>query len=108
MSCFENDETFLESSLKKTKRQREEEQLYSEVLAHYRNVKDAWRNHVSHARAIYDENQAMAIYSHVREFMRQLGTRLSENEYSKKKHAKAVKLVSAALIATRRLEDPFS
>lgn len=42
---------------------------YGETLAHFRAVKDAWRNHVAHARERYDEGRAMSILSHVREFM---------------------------------------
>jgi hypothetical protein len=46
-----------------------EVRYFGETSAHYRSVKDAWRNHVAHARTSYDEQQAAAILSHVREFM---------------------------------------
>ena len=44
-------------------------QYYGETTAHFRSVKDAWRNHVSHARTTYDEREATSILNHVREFM---------------------------------------
>jgi hypothetical protein len=48
---------------------------YSETLAHYRVIKDAWRNHVAHARERYDEGRAMSIMNHVGEFMNLLAAR---------------------------------
>ena len=48
---------------------------YGETLAHFRAVKDAWRNHVAHARERYDEGRATSIMSHTREFMRLLASR---------------------------------
>ena len=53
---------------------------YSHAALEFRYFKDAWRNHVAHARGHYDEHQALSIVSHVREFMTQLSTRLSEAE----------------------------
>lgn len=50
-------------------------QYYGETMAHYRSTKDAWRNHVAHARTNYDEGQAMSILNHVREFMALLAAR---------------------------------
>ena len=48
---------------------------YSETLGHFRSVKDAWRNHVAHARERYDEERTLPIANHVREFMRLLAER---------------------------------
>jgi len=42
---------------------------YGETLGHFRSIKDAWRNHVAHARERYDEGRASSIMMHVREFM---------------------------------------
>jgi hypothetical protein len=50
---------------------------YSNAAMQFMFFKDAWRNHVSHARAYYDENQALSIMTHVREFMLQMATDLS-------------------------------
>ena len=47
-------------------------QFYSEVATGFRYFKDAWRNHVSHSRATYDEEQATVIWGHVRTFMQSL------------------------------------
>lgn len=48
---------------------------YSETLAQYRAIKDAWRNHVAHGRDRYDEGRALSIMNHVREFMVLLASR---------------------------------
>jgi hypothetical protein len=42
---------------------------YGETTAHFRSIKDAWRNHVAHARTTYNEQQGISILNHVREFM---------------------------------------
>jgi HEPN domain-containing protein len=47
-------------------------QYYSEARAHFGVFKDAWRNHVMHSRATYDERQAFAIFNSVRSFMDEL------------------------------------
>lgn len=52
--------------------------FYSRSALEFRYFKDAWRNHVAHARADYDEDQARSIVSHVHDFMTQLSSRLSE------------------------------
>ncbi|GJG89110.1 hypothetical protein tb265_42910 [Gemmatimonadetes bacterium T265] len=46
--------------------------FYSQVKAELHAFKDAWRNHVSHARDSYDVHQAQSVYTHVREFMARL------------------------------------
>jgi hypothetical protein len=53
-------------------------QFYSEAARHFFFLKDAWRNHVSHNRATYDETSAKEAMEHVRGFMNHLSTRLSE------------------------------
>lgn len=50
-------------------------QFYSEAASNFRYFKDAWRNHVSHSRATYDERQALNTWNHVRMFMQELATR---------------------------------
>jgi hypothetical protein len=45
---------------------------YSEVARQFRYFKDAWRNHVAHSREIYDQQQALSILRHTREFMSDL------------------------------------
>ncbi len=46
--------------------------FYSGAVAQFRWFKDAWRNHVSHARTHYDEREALAVFNNVRPFMQQL------------------------------------
>jgi hypothetical protein len=53
----------------------EDLKFYAEAAANFRFFKDAWRNHVSHARATYDANDAKKIMDHVAEFLKQLATR---------------------------------
>jgi hypothetical protein len=45
---------------------------YSEAAVQFRYFKDAWRNHVAHLRATYDDDQAHSTLVHVRDFMKQL------------------------------------
>lgn len=44
-------------------------QFYSEAASGFRYFKNAWRNHVSHSRANYDEREAIVIYNNVQAFM---------------------------------------
>ena len=39
--------------------------FYSEASATFTNFKNAWRNHVSHARGSYDEKEAGRVYNGV-------------------------------------------
>ena len=55
-------------SLEKAERSR----FYSDVGTQIRYFKNAWRNHVSHSRAMYDEREARRVFMHVRAFMEQL------------------------------------
>lgn len=55
-----------------------DEQFFSEAAAHFRLLKDAWRNHTMHLRDRYDEDRAETIFLHVKVFMRHLAKRLSE------------------------------
>jgi hypothetical protein len=52
--------------------------FYSEAAAQFRFFKGGWRIRVMHARAIYDENQAVDALNHVRSFFEILATRLRE------------------------------
>jgi hypothetical protein len=56
-----------------------DEQFFSESAAHFRLLKDAWRNHTMHLRDRYDEERAEVVFMHVRLFMRHLSARLSES-----------------------------
>lgn len=61
-----------------TKNPEDEKTYYSAALAHLYNVKDAWRNHVSHGREKYTEEEALGIYNSVRSFMMGFAERLSK------------------------------
>ena len=55
-----------------TDKDRSEITFYSEAAAQVRYFKDAWRNHVAHAREHYDEREADSVYTHVRDFMQHM------------------------------------
>lgn len=50
----------------------------SEAAKEFHFFKDGWRNHVSHNRSAYDEDQARSVMNHVRSFMNGLARKLSE------------------------------
>jgi hypothetical protein len=55
------------------KRNRQEQlQWYAETRAQLTAVRDAWRNHVSHAKARYNEHEARGVYDHVRPLMQRI------------------------------------
>jgi hypothetical protein len=55
-----------------TDAEREQITHCSEAASQFRYFKDAWRNHVSHARIMYTEPEALSVWTHVRDFMRSL------------------------------------
>ena len=59
-----------------------DEPFFTEAAAHFRLIKNAWRNHVMHGRDKYTEQEAEDIYRSVRPFMQHLSERLSEAEQS--------------------------
>jgi hypothetical protein len=50
----------------------EDIRFYSGLVAQFRWFKDAWRNHVAHARVHYDEREALDVWHHVSPFMQQM------------------------------------
>jgi hypothetical protein len=52
--------------------------LYSGAAAHFRYLKDGWRDHVAHMRESYDQNKAHVALTHVCDFMESISTRLHE------------------------------
>ena len=60
----------------------EELTFYSQAAVQFRYFKDAWRVRVAHARASYEESQALTVFNHTLEFFDVLATRLSEPEPS--------------------------
>lgn len=57
-----------------TEQDRKDITYYSEAASQFRYFKDAWRNHVTHAREHYDPREAEVVWAHVRELMRHLAT----------------------------------
>ncbi len=56
-----------------------DESFYAGAAAHFRMVKNAWRNHAMHGKEHYDEERARDIMNSVSALMRHLATRLSED-----------------------------
>jgi hypothetical protein len=53
----------------------EDLQFYSEAASQFRYFKDGWRVRVAHARATYDEQQALNVLDHTMTFFLTLATR---------------------------------
>jgi len=64
--------------IKRGTAKQEAQEFYYPILQDLRAFRDAWRNHVMHARAHYSPSDAEAICDHVRRFMTLLATRISE------------------------------
>jgi len=52
--------------------------FYSNSAAHFRYLKDGWRDHVAHMRESYDQSKAHTALTHVCDFMESISTRLHE------------------------------
>jgi len=53
-------------------------QFYGEAATEFKYFKNAWRNHVVHSSVRYDQEDALKIMNHVRDFMQHLSLQLSE------------------------------
>jgi|SRR5579862_7197 len=52
--------------------------LYSEIAMQLRYIKNAWRNHVMHARSVYNEKDARDIWWHVKRMLESAASDLEE------------------------------
>jgi hypothetical protein len=57
----------------------EDQRFYSEAAAQLRYFKAGWRIRAAHARATFNEQQALMALNHVREFFEAISTRLTES-----------------------------
>lgn len=62
----------------KTRRREKDLEFYHGAASQFRHFKNAWRNHVMHTRASYDEEEAGIVMRHVDEFMRHIAAKLKE------------------------------
>lgn len=69
---IEDEIAALRNKQSQTQKDRDEITFYSDAASQFRHFKDAWRNHVAHARVNYDEKDATKVLAHVREFMQHL------------------------------------
>jgi hypothetical protein len=60
------------------KKKQELQEFYYPLLRDLRGFKDAFRNHVMHSRKAYTEKTAGDVFDHVKRFMSQLATKVSE------------------------------
>jgi hypothetical protein len=65
-------------SLKNPEGWKETEKFYSEISAHFRNLKNAWRNYTMHLHEHYDRERVEEMYVHVRGLMKVLSSRIKE------------------------------
>jgi hypothetical protein len=62
----------------KSQQKIDDEKFYGAATSHLYFVKNAWRNHVAHARDSYSDDEAVKILSHTLEFIESLCPRLQE------------------------------
>jgi hypothetical protein len=62
----------------KSQQKIDEEKFFGGVVSHLYFVKNAWRNHVAHARDSYSDDEAVKVLSHTLEFIESLCPRLQE------------------------------
>jgi hypothetical protein len=67
-----------ENSKAKPEGWKDVEQFYSEFSAHFRNLKNAWRNYTMHVHVSYDKERAEEIFIHVRSVMKGLSAQIGE------------------------------
>ena len=53
-------------------------EFYHGAIGEFNAFKDVWRNNVMHTRRSYDEDEATRVFSHVRQFMQGLASKISE------------------------------
>jgi hypothetical protein len=70
----------LEETLPKSQEKSDLLQFANEAAKEFSHFRIAWRNHVSHSRASYVEEEALKIYDHVKDFMIHLSTQLKEKD----------------------------
>ncbi|HEY5572189.1 MAG TPA: hypothetical protein VIK64_04155, partial [Anaerolineales bacterium] len=68
----------IEQAIAKISADPDSKSFFSEAATHFRLLKDAWRNHVMHARSKYTEEEADIIFRSVKAFMGQLAKRVRE------------------------------
>jgi hypothetical protein len=56
----------------------EDLKFYSEAASQFRHFNNGWRIRVAHARATYEEHQAIAVFDHTLSFFQTLADRLKE------------------------------
>lgn len=62
----------------KSQQRIDDEKFFGAAASHLYFVKNAWRNHASHARETYSDDEAMRILQRTRDFMESLCPRLQE------------------------------
>lgn len=73
----------LEQQLPKSRSKSDKLQAYSDLATKLMLFKLAWRNHVSHSRATYDERQATRIWGCIEAFMEELASNVRYKDESR-------------------------
>ncbi len=64
--------------LPKTQQKVDDEKFFGEACSHFYFIKNAWRNHVAHARDSYSDDEGLRIIQHSKDFVESLCPRLKE------------------------------
>lgn len=67
-----------QDKMKKSSTKNEELKLLSNAASQFRYFKDAYRNHVAHARSTYDDGEAERIITGTQDFLQSLSSKLKE------------------------------
>lgn len=84
LSILANQWNKIEQSPKKPSNWRNDRQFYHEVFAEFSHFQFAWRNHVMHATANYNQEASQKIIYHTRSFMEKLASKVCESGLIKK------------------------
>jgi hypothetical protein len=64
--------------LPKSQQKVDDEKFFGEACSHLYFIKNAWRNHVAHARDSYSDDEGLKVLQHSKEFVESLCPRLKE------------------------------
>ncbi len=75
IQAMEKSLTDLSVGISTSKHKKRKHEHFSHAVATFRHFKNAWRNHVSHTRELYQPGKARDVMDNTRQFMQHLATR---------------------------------
>lgn len=78
ISALEEGLKVLRIGSRTTIRQKNKYEFFNQSVGHFRNLKDAWRNNVSHSRKIYLQGETTDIINNTRSFFTHLAKKVKE------------------------------